>query len=783
MADATTAIELSGIAAALKLSVEQVRKTLELLDAGNSIPFITRYRKEQTGNLDETQILEIQDRVRLARQLAERAEDVLRLIEAQGKLTGELRRQILAADSLKRLDDLYLPFRPKKRTRASAARERGLDPLAAQVWEGALNEAALKARAASFVDPGKELADVEAVLQGVHDILAERIGEEAMLRERCRKLAWEGGRLSSAATKGAAQTHQEFRDYFDYGEPLSRMPPHRVLALNRGEEAGALRVKFEWDAARALESARHILRLDRHPAQAILERAAEDAIGRFLEPSIEREVRRDLTERAQKHAIDVFARNLRQLLLQPPVQGRRVLAIDPGYRTGCKIAALDESGSILALDVLTIIGSQEKRNETRRRLIEIIDQCECRVVAIGNGTACRESEELVAEIISTDRPDLSYVVVNEAGASIYSASAVAREEFPQLDATARGTISIGRRLQDPLSELVKIEPQHIGVGMYQHDLPAKQLKEVLDRVVESCVNFVGVDLNRSSASLLAHVSGFNQLVARRVVEYRSQHGPFRSRKQLLDVPGIGPGTFTQAAGFLKLTGEEPLDNTWIHPESYDVARRLLARVGLKAADLSPGAEHSEQLRERLAGASVTELAGELGVGEPTLRDIVEALQRPGRDPRTDLPPPMFRKGVLSLDDIEVGMELQGTVLNVVDFGAFVDVGLKDSALIHISQMSTRFVKSPQEVVSVGDVVKTWVLNVDRERRRIGLSLISPDGASTPPAGNAEKPAAKPAANRQPAPSRPKADRPAPAAGQPLSGFDQLKQAWNARPDR
>ncbi len=783
MADATTTVELSGIATALKLSIEQVRRTLELLDAGNSIPFITRYRKEQTGNLDETQILEIQDRVRLARLLADRAEDVLRLIEGQGKLTDELRRQILAADSLKRLDDLYLPFRPKKRTRAAAARERGLDPLASLVWDGTLNEAGLMGRAAEFVDPEKELADVEAVLQGVHDILAERIGEDATLRERCRKLAWEGGRLVSVATKGAAQTHQEFRDYFDYGEPLSRMPPHRVLALNRGEEAGALRVKFEWDAARALESARQILRLDRHPAQSILTRAADDAIGRFLEPSIEREVRRDLTERAQKHAIDVFARNLRQLLLQPPVQGRRVLAIDPGYRTGCKIAALDESGSILALDVLTIIGSQEKRNETRRRLIEIIDECECRVVAIGNGTACRESEELVADIISTDRTELSYVVVNEAGASIYSASAVAREEFPQLDATARGTISIGRRLQDPLSELVKIEPQHIGVGMYQHDLPAKQLKDVLDRVVESCVNFVGVDLNRSSASLLAHVSGFNQLVARRVVEYRSQHGPFTSRKQLLEVPGIGPGTFTQAAGFLKLTGDEPLDNTWIHPESYDVARRLLSRVGLKAADLSPGAEHSELLRERLSGASVTELAGELGVGEPTLRDIVEALQRPGRDPRTDLPPPMFRKGVLSLDDIEVGMELQGTVLNVVDFGAFVDVGLKDSALIHISQMSTRFVKSPQEVVSVGDVVKTWVLSVDRERRRIGLSLISPDGTASKPAGQGERPAARPAGNRQPAPARPNADRPAPAAGQPLSGFDQLKQAWNTRPDR
>lgn len=780
MADATITLQLPGLAAGLNLSVDQVRKTLELLDGGNSIPFITRYRKEQTGNLDETQILEIQERARQVRQLTERANDVLRLIEAQGKLTDDLRRQILAADTLKRLDDLYLPFRPRKRTRASAARERGLEPLANEVWERSLNDASLKSRAANLVDPARELPDVEAVLLGVHEILAERIGEDAGLRELCRKLAWSSGRLKSTGSKTAAQSHPEFRDYFDYSEPLSRMPPHRILALNRGEEAGALKVRFEWDVARALELARRSLQLDRHPAQAAMARAVEDAIGRFLEPSLEREVRRDLTERAQKHAIDVFARNLRQLLLQPPVRGRRVLAIDPGYRTGCKIAALDETGNILALDVLPIIGSQEKRLETRRRLLEIVDQCECRIVAIGNGTACRETEELVAEIIRNDRPELSYVVVNEAGASIYSASAVAREEFPQLDATARGTISIGRRLQDPLSELVKIEPQHIGVGMYQHDLPARQLKEVLDRVVESCVNFVGVDLNQSSASLLAHVSGFNQLVARRVVEYRNQHGPFTSRRQLLEVPGIGPGTFTQAAGFLKLRGEEPLDNTWIHPESYDVARKLLERTGLNPADLRLGGESGKELQERFAGISIADLAGDLGVGEPTLRDIVDALQRPGRDPRTDLPPPVFRKDVLTLDDIEVGMELQGTVLNVVDFGAFVDVGLKDSALIHISQMSTRFVKSPQEVVAVGDVVTTWVLSIDRERRRIGLSLIPPETSTSPPADRPQPASATPHDRPR---SQPAPDRPAPTAGQPLTGFDQLKQAWNSRSDR
>jgi uncharacterized protein len=544
------------------------------------------------------------------------------------------------------------------------------------------------------------------------------------VRELCRRLAFDTGRVEVKAAKGAEESGQDFRDYFEYGEAVSKIPPHRVLAINRGEKAGALRVKFGWNDARAAVSVSCHYRFPDHPCAAFLSAAAADSLERLIKPSLEREVRRELTDRAEKHAVEVFAQNLRSLLLQSPLPGRRVVAVDPGYRTGCKLAALDEYGNLLGHDVVHILGDGAK-TAALDTLEKFLAEHGATLIAIGNGTACRETEELVGELIEQRRPEVRYVVVNEAGASVYSAGNVAREEFPDLDATVRGTVSIGRRLQDPLSELVKIDPQHVGVGMYQHDLPAKRLEESLEAVVESCVNYVGVDLNTASASLLKHVAGFNQLVARRVAAWREEHGRFTSRRQLLEVSGVGEATFTQAAGFLKVSGgDEPLDGTWIHPESYAATRKILERAGVPADDLLAGtAETREAVRARFKEFDAAALAGELGIGEPTCRDILDALARPGRDPRSELPQAVFKKGVLRLEDLAEGMELKGTVLNVVDFGAFVDIGLKDSGLVHISKLANRFVRNPHEIVSVGDVVTVWVLGIDHQRRRVSLSMV------------------------------------------------------------
>ena len=782
-------VDVKRVAAELHLRYDQVQHTVQLLDEGNTVPFITRYRKERTGNLHEEQIRAIQERVISLRHLAERAADILRLIETQGKLTPTLKSEIENADSLKRLDDLYLPFRPKRRSRATMAKERGLEPLADAIWNQTVAQESLANTAAQFVNPELEIPDATKVLEGAADIIAERIGDDANLRELCRKVARDSRQLTSFGTKSADQTHPEFRDYFEYTEPISKIPPHRILALNRGEEQKALRVSFSWDDDRATRVTSDHLDLEHHQCREFMTGCASDALGRFIQPALDREFRRDLTEKAERHAISVFAQNLRNLLLQPPLHNQRVLAIDPGFRTGCKLAVLDEVGSVVVVDVMYIL-SDEKKAEAKSKLTGLIREHRCQVIVIGNGTACRETEELVAELITAECPEVQYIVVNEAGASIYSTSTVAQQEFPQLDAIARGTISIGRRLQDPLSELVKIEPQHIGVGMYQHDLNIKQLKDALDQVVESCVNYVGVDINRASSSLLSHVSGFNQLLARRVVEYRDKQGSFTNRQQLLKVPGIGPATFTQAAGFLKLDGDEPLDNTWIHPESYDIARKLLVRCSLTPEDVRPIADRSI-LKERLSGVVAARLADELGCGIPTLEDILEDLQRPGRDPRADLPPPVFRRGILSLSDIEVGMELQGTVLNVVDFGAFIDVGLKDSALVHISQLSTQFVKSPHDIVSIGDVIKVWVLSVDRDRKRVGLTMIPPGApADVATPLHSQLPSRSSAETRTSSAPKPKITSAQPTqtiSSKPkqqglLKGFDELKQQWQKNKD-
>jgi uncharacterized protein len=792
-------IDFNRLARELGLRQEQVIRTVALADEGNTVPFITRYRKEQTGHLDEEQIRTVLARVQSERQLHERMESILRLIESQGKLTPELAAAIRGADSLKQVEDLYLPYKPRRQTRAQAARERGLEPLAQQVLAD-VPVGQLQGTARQLVSPEQQLPTPDAVWQGVRDLLAEVISERADLRESIRRLAWKTGRIKTAVVDAKLEAATPFRDYFDHSEPAGKIPPHRILAFNRGEGAGVLRVHVVWDADQARQAAESCLHLSRLRNQTFLRPVVADALDRLVHPSLEREIRRELTAKASAQAVSVFARNLRTLLLQPPVQGQSVLAIDPGFRTGCKVAILDPTGRMLAQDLIYCTGSAEKLAATRARLAELLRQHGCRLIAIGNGTACRETEELVAQTISEHISDTRYLIVNEAGASIYSTSQVAREEFPELDATVRGTISIGRRVQDPLSELVKIEPQHIGVGMYQHDVDSGDLQTALDDVVESCVNLVGVDLNTASVPLLSRISGLNPATARRIVDWRSQHGPFRSRTQLREVPGIGPAKFTQAAGFLKIRdGVEPLDATWIHPESYSLARKVLQRCPqVMASATAPRSGESIP-----TAAELEVLAGELQAGLPTLRDIVDSLARPGRDPRSDLPGPLFRQDVLQLSDLMPGMELRGTVLNVVDFGAFVDVGLKDSGLVHISQMATEFIRSPHEKVSVGDVVTVWVQSVDLDRRRVSLSMLPPgtpsgsrsaQGVRAGEAGSVSAPrTVPPQSSRSPAASGSNAPPPSaapanppptaatpPKSSDPLRSFGQLKDLLDDR---
>ena len=1010
-------VDLGRIAQDLQIRRVQVESVVQLLDEGNTVPFITRYRKERTGNLNEVIIREIQLRVQRLRELADRKETILKAIEAQGKMTPDLSAAIRAADNPKRLEDLYLPFKPKKRTKASDARERGLEPLAFRIWTRDETLIDLNAVASEYINAEKGVETVEKVLEGVGHILAEAISEMAVVRDSVRKVVWKTGKIVTAKAEVPEGQGLEYRNYFDYSEPIAQIPPHRVLAINRGDKEGPLKVKL--DVARPeVESVLFSqLPLEGHPHADLFRTAAIDALDRLILPSMEREVRRDLTEAAEKHAVEVFARNLGNLLLQPPISKQVVLAIDPGFRTGCKVAVLDGSGNLLDQTVVFPHPPQNRRSEAKVTLKDLVGKYKVGVVAIGNGTACRETEELIAEIIAegtrfsqgeglpavaetlsssdgallegadsavtppisdtgedsvqatpsvageahllgesgesvapsatsetdahlaepspaleveptnvgnvgqahvnseshsadpvveekvevlppisggapdsgeggaatepeppslaeasstsvidtnsltsheptgegqaltgdhlpapvieehsessvsapasssleaTSQPEpettvssisedpakpssetgesiiaesaaevvpvegetapasppavaggrpprqgrsggkgnqdsgrkreprpkqaptppppqtppqphpadaliaqLAYVIVNEAGASVYSTSQAGRDELPEFDPTLRSSISIGRRLQDPLSELVKIEPQNIGVGLYQHDVNPKQLKETLESVISSCVNFVGVDLNTASVPLLRHVSGLNQLTARRILDYRKDHGSFKRRDQLMEVEGVGPATYTQAAGFLKLTdGENPLDRTWVHPESYPAVTKLLEKFGF-TPDVVLDKTRLPEFCTQLAQADVPALAAELEIGEFTLRDIIDALSRPERDPRDDLPKPIFKKGVLKLEDLAPGMELKGTVLNVVDFGAFVDIGLKDSGLVHISQLANRYVKSPHDVVSVSDVVTVWVMQVDKEGKRVSLTMVKP----------------------------------------------------------
>ncbi len=713
---------LKQLATELNIKPKQVEQTVALLDEGNTIPFIARYRKEATGELDETVIRDLSERLTYLRNLEERKAEVHRLIDEQEKLTPEIAEAIANAATLQVLDDIYRPFRPKRRTRASMAKEKGLEPLALKLLEQGADDPLILAK--DFIND--EVATVEDALQGAQDILAEQFTDDPAIRAMIRKFTYDTGILFSEEVKGEEIAEaQEFQMYFDYFEDVSKIPPHRILAINRGERLKVLKVKIQIDAQRAYALiAKEVITAQSSPSFPYLKMAIEDGYERLLAPSVERDIRNALTEAAEEHAIEIFAKNLRDLLMQSPVRGRRVLGIDPAFRTGCKVVAVNEFGDLLEYTTIYPHEPQKRWNEAIETLQALAKKHDLSLVTIGNGTASRETEQLVAELIKEHSPDLQYLVINEAGASVYSASDLARKEFPDLDVSIRGAISIARRVQDPLAELVKIDPKSIGVGQYQHDVNQKELTNALGTVVESCVNHVGVELNTASGALLSHVAGLSARVANEVVNYRLENGTFKKRSELKKVKGLGPKTFEQAAGFLRIAdGDRPLDNTAVHPESYSLAQQILEQIGYKEKDLQDR-ETLAEIRGKLKGLNAKEVALNLDAGEPTIRDIIDALGQPGRDPRDELPAPLFRDDVLSMEDLRPGMILKGTIQNVVDFGAFVDIGVKKAGLVHISQLSDNYVRHPTDVVQVGDIVSVRILEVDAGRERISLTMKS-----------------------------------------------------------
>ena len=706
------------IAQELSVSPAQIESVIKLIDEGSTIPFIARYRKEATGGLDDARLRTLEERLTYLRNLETRKAEVLNSIKEQGKLTEELRTSIEGATVMQRVEDLYKPFKKKRATRASKAREAGLEPLADLIFTQARTGKSALETAAAFVDAEGGFATAEAALQGAKDIVAEVIADDAEHTAALRAFTKKTATMAVEATDGEEKSVYE--PYYDFSESAQRIPNHRVLAINRGEKEGKLRVRVRTDQDAAIDQlGRRIVRRNGVFAEA-LDEAIADSYKRLIAPSLERELRSELTERAQADAIRVFAKNTESLLQQRPVKGARIIALDPGYRTGCKVAVLDEFGKLL--DYTTVYPTPPRRDieGTKRTLDSLVKRHRINTIVIGNGTASRETEEVVSEFIAQSPAELRYTIVNEAGASVYSASKLASEEYPDLDVTTRGAMSLGRRLQDPLAELVKIPPQSIGVGQYQHDLNQAELGRALGDVVERVVNRVGVDLNTASTSLLGYVSGISPAVAKNIVAYREENGAFTDRKQLKNVPKLGPKAFLNCAGFLRISdGANPLDATSVHPESYAVATELLKRAGVKPSALSAGGV--PDIAKRIG--NVATLADELECGVPTLRDIVAELEKPGRDPRDDAPEVVFSRSVTSLDDLNVGMELTGTVRNVVDFGAFVDIGVKQDGLVHISKLSNRFVKHPSEVVSVGDTVTVWIEKIDKERGKISLSMV------------------------------------------------------------
>lgn len=686
----------------LKLNKGYIKNVIELIDEGNTIPFIARYRKEQTGSMTDVELRDLFNRLTYLRNLQGKKEEVIRLIQEQGKLTAELEEEINKSESLQRVDDLYRPFRPKRRTRATMAKEKGLEELAKAIFSQEMSEDEFVSYAKTFVNEEKEVKTIEDAINGAMDIIAEDIADDPDIRRLVKNHIRKNGSIYTQATKKEQESVYEM--YYDYREGISKIPNHRVLAINRGEKEKVLKASIvvEDDLAVEIIKQRSIKENSGFTTNYVL-LACEDGFKRLLFPSIEREIRNDLTERAEEEAIKVFSLNLEPLLMQPPIKGKNVLAIDPGYRTGCKVAVLDDTGKLVDNTTIFPTEPQNKVEESKETLKKLIKKHRVELISIGNGTGSRETEAVVADLISEIKGTLAYVIVNEAGASIYSASEVGLKDFPNHDVTVRGAASIGRRIQDPLAELVKIDPKHIGVGQYQHDLNQGKLDESLTAVVEDAVNRVGVDLNTASPSLLKYVSGVNPKVANSIVSYREEMGKFKSRDELSKVKGLGDKTFKMCAGFLRISeGTNPLDNTGVHPESYHIAKKLM-NLDYKSKEIEI-------------------LAEELNVGVPTLRDIILELEKPGRDPRDQMPKPILRSDILKLEDLNKDMVLNGTVRNVVDFGAFVDIGVKQDGLVHISQMSNKYIKHPKEVVKVGDIIKVRIIDVDKDKGRISLSM-------------------------------------------------------------
>jgi RNA binding S1 domain protein len=704
----------------------QIEQAVKLIDEGNTVPFIARYRKDVTGGLNDEQLRAIDERLRYLRGLEERKQEVLRSIEEQGKLTDELKAEIEKAEILQRVEDLYKPFKQKKTTRAGKAKAKGLEPLALIVYMQQTKSGDVLKVAEPFVDPEKEVETAEEAIQGACDIIAEMIADNADLISEVRDRYYKHGLIETEAVDAEEKTVYDM--YYGKHEAICKIPNHRVLAVNRGEKEGKLKVKVSIDAdsiLRLLE--KEVIRQD-SIFKPLLVETIEDAYKRLIAPSVEREMRNLLTERAEAEAIKVFAGNTEKLLMVPPVRGKRIISIDPGFRTGCKVAVIDETGKLLAYT--TIYPTEPKCDVagTERTLKKIIDKYKIDVIVIGNGTASRETEEVVANFLKKNSYQIQYTIVNEGGASVYSASKLASEKYPDLDVTTRGAMSLGRRLQDPLAELVKIDPKHIGVGQYQHDMNQKNLSEALGAVVEDCVNRVGVDLNTASPSLLSYVAGISSSVAKNIVAYREENGKFTDRKQLLKVAKLGPKAYEQCAGFLRISdGKEVLDSTSVHPESYEVSRILMKKIGISESDIKGGVQVIDDKIKSAYPAktekeSVRKMAEDIGIGEFTVKDIIAELRKPGRDPREDAPPVVFRNDVRSFEDLKEGMEMSGTVRNVVDFGAFVDIGVKNDGLVHVSQLSDKFVKHPMDVVSVGDTVKVRIIGIDKERGKVSLTM-------------------------------------------------------------
>lgn len=708
------------------LRKEQVEHTITLLDDGKTIPFIARYRKEATGSLDDQLLRQLDTRLQYLRKLEQRKEEIRTAIAAQEKLTPELEQQIQAAKTLVETEDLYLPYRPKRKTRASAAIARGLEPLARLLMEQK-PDLQPETAATTFVQPEQDVPDTTTALQGAMDILAEEMANDAALRKQMRRFTMLSGTLYARAVDDTAET--PYRNYYAFQSPMEKLAGHRILAINRGEQENALKVSIQLPEGKgAAIVVRKYVKNQSASAQ-LVQAAAEDSFQRLLLPAVEREIRKSLTEEAETAAIKVFAANLRQLLLAAPLKNQTVLGVDPGYRTGCKLAVVDAIGTVLDTGVAYItLGEGIKMEQGKETIRRMMTQHHVTAVAIGNGTASREAEAVVSALLKTLPYPAAYMVVSEAGASVYSASKLAAEEFPEYDVSLRSAVSIARRLQDPLAELVKIDPQAIGVGQYQHDMPKKELSAALDGVVEDCVNGVGVDLNTASFSLLSHVAGINSTIAKNIVAYRTENGAFTDRKQLKKVSKLGPKAFEQCAGFLRIPNAfNPLDNTAVHPESYAAAETVLQACGFSLSAMST--QNHPELLTASKQYGIAKLAEQAGVGVPTMQDIVQELAKPGRDPRDELPPPLLRSGdVMELNDLKPGMELMGTVRNITDFGCFVDVGVHEDGLVHISKICNRFIKHPLEVVQVGEVVKVWVIEVDAKRGRLSLTMISPKQA-------------------------------------------------------